>query len=116
MWEWSDHEIALLIEAVKNIHDGAARGTTLKKLSKRLRRIAFNRGEKVGERYRNYLGMNSKARMMEAILYGIPDKLHAPNEDFNRVAATLDSPEYTKLLKEAEALSAGAEKADKRRI
>ena len=54
--------------------------------------------------------------MMEAILYGIPDKLHAPNEDFNRVAATLDSPEYTKLLKEAEALSAGAEKTDKRRI
>ena len=46
MWEWNKYEIVLLIEAVKQINNGAARGTTLKKLSKKLRRMAKNRGRR----------------------------------------------------------------------
>lgn len=107
MWKWNDHEIVLLIEAVKRINSGAARGTTLKKLSKKLRRMALNRGENIGKNYRNYRAMNSKAHTIEYLLYGIPDRFYSPRPDFIRIVCSVGTPEYSSLLKEAEELCSG---------
>ena len=93
MWEWNKYEIVLLIEAVKQINNGAARGTTLKKLSKKLRRMAKNRGENIGEQYRNYRGMNTKAHNIEYTV------------------AICGTPQYERLLFEAEAMVKGKEEA-----
>lgn len=105
MWEWNKYEIVLLIEAVKQINNGAARGTTLKKLSKKLRRMAKNRGENIGEQYRNYRGMNTKAHNIEYLMYGIEDKYYKPQPGFQEMVAIHGTPLYEKLLPEAEALA-----------
>ena len=67
--------------------------------------MAKNRGENIGEQYRNYRGMNTKAHNIEYLMYGIEDKYYKPQPGFREMVAIHGTPLYEKLLPEAEALA-----------
>lgn len=101
---WNKYEYALLLETCLNLIDGKVNSfTACDKLSKNLRAMAINQGEKISDAFRNFNGMSWQISLMREALSGRSrSKLHCGVGILNIIDLYRNNrAEYNAILAEA---------------